>query len=253
MGFDTKKAIKNASNVQEKHLLPFRIECRNMLKTIVSKLMNRSPFTYAMTKVASCLDPAVIHTDSKLAKKRFEKMLTIMTEYGRISGSTADMAVKQFRSIIELIKNDKFDLYDRKKERLDLFWCKLLIGEKFSELLLVVKMICCLSHGNANIERGFSINSECLFENMREESVVARRVVYDAVMDAGGLNNLQISTKLVQRARNSHSLYLEDKERRRKNTLDADKAKLLKRQPEAEATTLEKKRRQILEATYREA
>lgn len=114
-------------------------------------------------------------------------------------------------------------------------------------------MICCLSHGNANVERGFSINSECLFENMREESVVARRLVYDVVMDAGGLTNLQISTKLVQRARNSHSLYLEDKERRRKDTLDADKAKLLKRQRGTEAKTLEKKRRQILKAAHKEA
>lgn len=174
LGFDTKKALKNASGIQEKHILPFRSECKAMLQAIVLKLMNRSPLTYPMTKVATCLDPAVISGDSKLAKKRFESMLNKLIDSGRISGSIADTAVKQFRSVVESTKHaDRFVGYDRTKERLDVFWCSLLTGDSHSELLLIVKMMCCLSHGNANAERGFSINAECLFDNMREESVVS--------------------------------------------------------------------------------
>ncbi|XP_021706443.1 uncharacterized protein LOC110678141 [Aedes aegypti] len=104
LGFDTKKALKNASGIQEKYILQFRSECKAMLQAIVLKLMNRSPLTYPMTKVATCLDPAVISGDSKLAKKRFESMLNKLIDSGRISGSIADTAVKHFRSVVESTK-----------------------------------------------------------------------------------------------------------------------------------------------------
>jgi len=41
-----------------------------------------------------------------------------------------------------------------------------------------------LFHGNAAVERSFSINKECLVENLLEDSLVAQRVVYDAVSAA---------------------------------------------------------------------
>lgn len=51
-------------------------------------------------------------------------------------------------------------------------------------------MICCLSHSNANIERGFSVAAECLFENMREESIVVHRQIYDTVLHEDGIDVL---------------------------------------------------------------
>ena len=42
-----------------------------------------------------------------------------------------------------------------------------------------------LSHGNAAVEGGFSINKELLNDNMLEETVVAQRVVFDAIRKAG--------------------------------------------------------------------
>ena len=42
-------------------------------------------------------------------------------------------------------------------------------------------MVLSLFHGNAYVERGFSINKEVLQNNMIEKSVVARRQVYDGV------------------------------------------------------------------------
>lgn len=224
-----------------------------MLKAIVLKLMKRSPLTYPLTKAASCLDPSIISSEDKLAKKRFEKLLTILTDSGRVSGFSADLAVRQYSGVIANAKSSKFDHYDRKEERLDHFWSGLLANAKCPELFHIVKMICCLSHGNANVERGFSINSECLYENMREESVVAKRQIYDAVFYAGGIGSVQISNKLIQRVRNSHALYLEDKERRKKEALESDKAKLMKRQRVAEAKSLEVKRRKILEDAQKKA
>ena len=43
-------------------------------------------------------------------------------------------------------------------------------------------MILTLSHGQAAIERGFSINKDLINTNMLEETIVAKRVICDGVM-----------------------------------------------------------------------
>lgn len=133
-----------------------------------------------------------------------------------------------------------------------MFWRNLLKDDNI-ELLRIIQMVCCLSHGNSNVERGFSINSECLFENMKEESVVARRQVYDAVFEKGGIDKVEIPKSLLLRSRNAHSLYVEEKERRKKEAAAGQQAAMQKRQREAEAKALQAKRSKILEDAQREA
>ena len=41
-------------------------------------------------------------------------------------------------------------------------------------------MIMVLSHGQATVERGFSINKEVEVENLKQENIVAQRIVCDA-------------------------------------------------------------------------
>ena len=65
-----------------------------------------------------------------------------------------------------------------------------------SELSEVLKHILILSHGNASVESGFSINKEVLVENMHEDSVVGLRTIYDAVLNAGGVLNIHIDQKM---------------------------------------------------------
>jgi len=48
-----------------------------------------------------------------------------------------------------------------------------------------MKLVMVLSHGNAAVEDVFSINKELLIDNMLEETVVAQRVVFDAIRNAG--------------------------------------------------------------------
>ena len=38
-----------------------------------------------------------------------------------------------------------------------------------------------ISHGNARVESGFSINDDILLPNMLEEIIVSHRIVHDAV------------------------------------------------------------------------
>lgn len=80
--------------------------------------------------------------------------------------------------------------FRRTKTRLDILW-----GEKDSEwreLKECLQMVLILSHGNVQVERGFSINKECLIENLREESLIWIGTVHDAITARWGLQSLTV-------------------------------------------------------------
>lgn len=66
-----------------------------------------------------------------------------------------------------------------------------------------------MSHGNAFVERGFSINKEIIVENQLAKSLVAQRQVYDAIQAVGGLHNIIIDKQMILKVRNARSLYNE--------------------------------------------
>lgn len=45
------------------------------------------------------------------------------------------------------------------------------------------KLVCVLFNSQAAVERSFSINKECLVENLQEHSLIALRQVYDNIKE----------------------------------------------------------------------
>ena len=68
-----------------------------------------------------------------------------------------------------------------------------------------------------DVEGGFSINKDLLVNNMLEETVVAQRVVFDAIWNAGmEISSIDITPKMVTTVRQSNAAYkaaLEAKQR----------------------------------------
>ena len=83
-------------------------------------------------------------------------------------------------------------------------------------------MLLVLSHGQASVERGFSVNKEVEVENLMKQSVVAQRGVCEAVKSAGGVSEI----KLVNELMTSCSLA------RQRYTAHLEKAKELKKSEE---------------------
>ena len=81
-----------------------------------------------------------------------------------------------------------------------------------------MKLVVILSHGNAAVEVGFSINKELLIDNMLEETVVAQKVVFDGIRNAGiDIKNVDITLQMVAAVRQSSVAYkaaMEAKQRR---------------------------------------
>ena len=89
------------------------------------------------------------------------------------------MAKQQFSKCLAEID---FLTFDFKSDRLDDFHSKN-IGQRaeYKDLFSVVKIVLTLSHGNAFVESGFSVNEDMLVENLQEESLISQRQVYDVI------------------------------------------------------------------------
>ena len=65
-----------------------------------------------------------------------------------------------------------------------------------------------MSHGQATVERGFSVNKEVAVENLTERSFVAQRIIHDHIESVGGLANVQISKQLLMTSAGAGQKYL---------------------------------------------
>ena len=65
-------------------------------------------------------------------------------------------------------------------QRLDKFMMKFIgASTKFSELWKLVKILLILSHGQAQVDREFSVNRNLLVENQHTITLTAQRIIHD--------------------------------------------------------------------------
>lgn len=64
-------------------------------------------------------------------------------------------------------------------------------------------------HDNASVEKGFSINKECLIENLLNKSLIGQRHVQTDAKAAGENFDIEINKTMTHCARNSRSYYME--------------------------------------------
>ena len=122
-------------------------------------------------------------TDSLQCK--IKALLSHLMKLNVLSPSSCNKTVTQY---IELLKNElklfngKFRSFDRKVSRLDDFFFATVGIQNYKELSYVLKIILILSHGQASVERSFSVNKSILGVNMKVESIVARKVIRDHML-----------------------------------------------------------------------
>ena len=133
------------------------------------------------------------------------------------------------------------------KERMKAFTLGLRIDTLYMELLKthielreVVKIVLILSHGNARVEAGMSIN-EGKSENMSEEALAAHRIVYDGVVNSGGLENFKVDKEMMKYVDKAHSQYLHHLKTSKENQTIAEKKKVEKRKLSYDSKTKQKR------------
>ena len=119
-------------------------------------------------------------------------------------------------------KDDDIDGLD------DFFFTKLHVGKKYSELSKVIIIILTVSHGQADIERGFSQSKTILQQNIKEDFISSKRIIKDHML-ANKLQShfIEITNemrKLVRGVRARYTVYLEE-EKKKNESLKTESAK----------------------------
>ena len=78
---------------------------------------------------------------------------------------------------------------------------------EYSKLWEVVSQLVLLSHGQASVERGFSINKQMERTNMCHETFIAERIVNDHLRSVGGVLSVAINKELLASCRASRARY----------------------------------------------
>lgn len=256
LGFQTFKFLQEVKS-SEADALKFRKECQTLLINLIAKLLQRSPMNYKVIRGLSSLDPSVILLQPEVGCSRMKCLLEALYNANRITDGLAEKAKNQYSSLCNDAKGtlqEKFKLFGpnsdeegtKSEKRLDDFYASILFNNpKYVELWEVVKMSLIFSHGNATVEGGFSINKSILVENQHEETIVAQRQVYDAIIDAGGRKKIPITHKMLVSVRSARRRYEEFLEAKRRIRTEEEKATAQKRKFQSEIKKLEEERKKL--------
>ena len=207
------KQLLATEKISQKMLLEFKMECKEVLIKATTLLLEKCPLKYSLVRNLACLDPREIAKNPEDSKAKFRRVVNKLDNAKRVNTKDCDDLLwqyNQFVSEVACASKSKYADYDPYSEaRLDTFFCEE-IGtvNEYSLLFDVVKICLCLSHGQATVERRFSVNANVIVENLQEESIVAQSIVHDRICEAGGVLEVPLSKELLTSVRCSHQKYV---------------------------------------------
>lgn len=244
-------ALQRSGVITANQVLNFKRDVVKFLSKLCSHLAEKSPIKVALVRNARCFIPALLIESPESSETRFGRVLESLVTCQQISGKFADEAKKQFSKLLGIAREHKEDFlsFDPANDRLDVFYWKYITGIKsVDKLAEILKIVLTLSHGQAAVERGFSVNKSLLVENLSTSSLISQRIVHDHLTS----NNLssedfEICGKLrksVRSARSKYDQYLADKRKEKVET-----AKSLKRKSIQEDIDVVRSKKKVLEKT----
>ena len=141
------------------------------------------------------------------AEKKYKSLLTHLINLKYVSSVFSDKAMNQFADFVRQsrVHQDIFLEFNREKDSLDDFYFKKCSLNKYKELASTVKIFLTLSHGQASVERGFSVNGTVLEQNLNKKSITARHLVKDHMLSNNLLpQNIGILNKMIISVKSSH-------------------------------------------------
>ena len=143
---------------------------------------------------------------------------------------------------------DGFQSYSVCEHRVDSFLASHLKSSKYQKLWNLVKCLLVLSHGQAGVERGFSVNEfeEAMQYHFKERSVVALRIIHEHIHSAGGILNVEIDQPLRNAVKSASSQCRNELKRQREEEKSREQEKANK-EVNDQISTFQAKRKCLLE------
>ena len=179
--------------------------------------------SYSFVRYLSCFNPVNRASKIDICSAKFRKVLSLLVNVFRVAKKDCDTLLQEFDLFLDNIPvfaSTQFANFDSSHDRLDSLLYKFMIGDAFKNLLEVVKLVLVLSHGQAAVERGFSVNREAEVENLKGHTLIAMRTVIDHVNSVDGIFNVEISKQLLlsfQQSRQCYGLCLEEEREENKS------------------------------------
>ena len=122
-----------------------------------------------------------------------------------------------------------FEKFNRHEQQLDEFFMKQTGIVSYTNLLLILKLVLVLSHGQANLERCFSINNNVLKCNMSEKSIMSQKLIIDHMKSHNLLpQSFPITKCLLQSVPSSQQRYEQHHQEREESKYQNEKTEQLR-------------------------
>ena len=179
--------------------------------------------SYSLVRHLSCLNPVKMASNKEACSEKFKKVLRLLVNVERVKEDECDTLMQQFAMFLDSIPvfgSERFANFQSAEDRVDTLIYECMANQSVKSLLSVVKIILILSHEQATVERGFSVNKEVEVENLKEHTLVAKRIVCDHVNSVGGVLKVELSKPLllsVKMSRQQYEKYLDQERQKKKN------------------------------------
>ena len=186
---------------------------KNFIVSMAKKLREKSLLNSPMIRATSVFDPTILIELPK--QKLIDRLKTLLGNFMNLKILTpqqCDLVLFQFNDFMDIeikaIKLEAFKLH-HSKDRLDDFYYQHTCISNYKELSFVVRLVLTLSHGQAAVERGFSINNTSVKTNMTRVSIISRRIIKDHLI-ANQLkpHTVHITASLIKSFRSARQAYM---------------------------------------------
>lgn len=229
--------------MSERDLIGLRQDAKAALIAICKKLGKKTPLAYPLARSLSCLDPRNMASNPDQCKIMMKRLLASCVDGKHVMESDCDDILLEFTNFMHSVAKSDLESYNIEIDRLDTFLqSKMEAG--FPKVWKVVRLALILSHGQATVERGFSINKELVTENQQQQSLVARRMIKDHIMHVGGVTNVEITHGMVVAARSARAKYMHELELRKEQE-KAEEKRNKRKAEEVELKQLEDRKKRL--------
>ena len=140
----------------------------------------------SLVRILSCPDPVEITNKTDLYESKFRKDLQLMVDIRRMKIIDCDATQERFSTFARAAKNvPEVRVFDKAKStcKLDKFYYSVMgTNEDYNEVWSVFRTLLVFPHGQASIERSFSINKNTTTRNISEDTLGARRSIKDYIL-----------------------------------------------------------------------
>ena len=211
------KDLLRDKKFSDHQVMAFKMEAKAFVKTIVKHLLEKCPLKYRLLRCLVALDPQVIIETPSDAVSKFKNVAQCLVEAGRLNAHAVDKILESFSDFVESSASLPAMKNHSRNDRLETLYFNVMCS-KYPSLWEVVRQVLLLSHGQAAVERGFSLNKAVSRENQLPESLVSLRLVKDH-LNTVGFTNVEVSKELLTSCSSARQKYMSRLEAKRMRNL----------------------------------